>query len=40
MKVLESKLENAVVITCNSTDQVNDLKKDIKKDYILERYNI
>ena len=29
MKVLESKLENAVVVKCNSTDQVNDLKKDI-----------
>ena len=29
MKVLKSKLENAVVITCNSTDQVSDLKKDI-----------
>ena len=25
MKVLESKLENVVLITCNSTDQVNDL---------------
>ena len=29
MKVLESKLENAVVITCNSTDQVNGPKKNI-----------
>ena len=29
MEVLELKLEYAVVITCNSTDQVNDLKKDI-----------
>ena len=29
MKVLKSKLENAVVITCNSTDQVNDIKKDV-----------
>ena len=28
-KVLESKLENAVIITCNSTDQINDIKKDI-----------
>ena len=29
MKALESKLENAVVITCNSTDQANDIKKDV-----------
>ena len=29
MKVLESKLENVIVITCNSTDQISDLKKDI-----------
>ena len=29
MQLLESKLEDAVLITCNSTDQVNDLKKDI-----------
>ena len=29
MKVLESKLGNAVVKTCSSTDQINDLKKDI-----------
>ena len=29
MKVLESKLKNAVVITCNSTNQVNNLKKDV-----------
>ena len=37
MKVLESKFENAVVITCNSTDQVNDLEKDI--DLQLKHYH-
>ena len=29
MKVLESKLENTVAITCTGTDQVNGFKKDI-----------